>query len=103
MATSSIFHTPKFDTPEKVENLINAIEESEKTKIAEEERKYEFQTNVYYYSDNSIECCDETKLKYNLTQLFHDNYLVYSILELCRKLNVDETKDFGVCNITRVK
>lgn len=36
MATSSIFNTPKFDTPESVERLARALDEAEKCKRCED-------------------------------------------------------------------
>lgn len=39
MPTSSIFHSPKFETKEDVERLINAIEESEKASKNEKKHR----------------------------------------------------------------
>lgn len=36
MATSSIFNTPKFDTPESIERLARALDEAEKYKRCED-------------------------------------------------------------------
>ena len=110
MPTSSLLHTPTFDTSESVEKLINAIEKSEKEqgtqrKTQEKQRKthikYEFQENILYY-ENSRELCDEERLKENLIKLLCDTQLMYSALELCRELDVGEGKNFGVCIVKKI-